>query len=94
MKAMFAARQAVFFPVIGVMRAVLLNCGTSTLAPVERPPPETLKDVMDASVLLPTTYEELRVVFDFLMCSSTDLPHESASTAVEPIKIQIVWMNI
>jgi hypothetical protein len=81
LRATFEARQAAFFPVIGVLRSVLLNCGTSGRTSDEQ--------TFGASSLLPTTEQELRVVFDFLICASKELPYESSRAAVEPIKIQI-----
>ena len=89
-RAVFAERQAAFFPVIGVIRSILLKCTVSSLSNLDQVAFDGGRLTLSSQVSpLPTTKDELCVLFDFLICDSKKLPHKAAQIASDIIKVQI-----
>ena len=80
-RATSAARHAVLFPVIGLMRSVLLNCNPKQQA-------ESNSNLRNYQ--LAATIEELRITFDYLISDAQKLPSETAQLAAEFVKIQVI----
>jgi hypothetical protein len=79
--AVSAELHAVLFPVVGLIRSVLLNCN---------PKQQVESQTTSTATVLSATNEELRITFDFLISDAQHLPTETSQVAAEFVKIQVI----